>query len=173
MSSMLSQYLTPERVRLRLGSNTKNDLIRELLNILDEAALLNDPAEVERVVFERELELSTGLTDGIALPHGKTDTVEHLLIAMGLKPEGMDFESLDGQPARIFIFLISPASDTGPHVQCMAEIAKLLSQAELRQRILEAETPEEVVECLTSPAATQTLNGGPAGTPADREPPSG
>ena len=150
MSSVfLRQVLRPELIRMHLEANTKVDAIHELIGVLDAAGLLCDRDEAERVVSEREKVMSTGMELGIAIPHGKTDTVDGLLAAVALKPEGMDFACVDGQLARIVIITLSPASRSGPHIRFMAEISKLLRSEQLRRKILEASSPEEVMMLLT------------------------
>jgi len=148
--SLLREALRPECVRTHLGALDKESCIRELVGILRVAGLLRDPAEAERVVLARERLMSTGLEHGIAIPHGKTDTVDRLLVALGLKPEGIDFGCVDGQPARILILTLSPASRSGPHIRFMAEVSGLLRSASLRAAVLAAPTPSEVVRLLTA-----------------------
>lgn len=147
--SILRQALKPDMVKLRLESVSKAEAIRELVGILDDAGALSDPEEALRVVEERERIMSTGLEGGIAIPHGKTDTVDHLVVALALKPEGMAFDCQDGEPARILIITLSPASRTGPHLRFMADITRLLRDHELKEKILDAPDAETVVSLLT------------------------
>jgi PTS system nitrogen regulatory IIA component len=147
--SFLQSTLQPSLVRMRLAATEKTAAIRELLDILDGARLLPNRAEAERVVLARERMMSTGMENGLAIPHGKTDTVDRLLVALALKPEGMDFGCIDGQPARILICTLSPASRTGPHLRFMAEISRLLQDPGARDRLLSARTPHDVLAALT------------------------
>jgi len=149
-SAFLRHALRPELVRMDLGADTKVSAIRELVGILDEAGLLHNRAEAERVVLEREEVMSTGMEYGIAIPHGKTDTVDELLVALALKPDGIDFDCADGRPATILLVTLSPASRTGPHIRLMAEVSRLLSDPTLRDRVLAASSPESVVALLTT-----------------------
>ncbi len=149
-SRILKDVLQPQLVRVNMQASTKNEAILELLDILESGGLLKDRAEAERVVFEREKSMSTGLEHGIAIPHGKTDTVSSLIVALATKPEGIDFECADGLPARILIMTLSPASVSGPHIRFMAEVSQLLRHADLRDRILSASTAEDVVHYLTN-----------------------
>jgi PTS system nitrogen regulatory IIA component len=87
---------------------------------------------------------------GVAIPHGKTSTVDDLAVAFALKKEGIDFSSLDGQPSRIFIMTISSSNRTGPHIQYLSEISKLLNSPLTRQRLLNAVSVEEITDILTS-----------------------
>ncbi len=153
MASIIESALRPELVKLHLENTEKKAIIRELVQILADAKVIGDQAAVEKALLERERQLSTGLHDGIAIPHGKTDAVDKLHVAIGLKPEGVDFDCVDGQPARIFIITVSPASQTGPHIRFMADISRLLRQADVRSRLLSAQTQEEVVALLITEAS--------------------
>jgi PTS system nitrogen regulatory IIA component len=147
-ASFLWQILKPNLIRMSLKSRTKPEIIHELVGILDAAKLLKDRADAESVVLAREAMMSTGMENGVAIPHGKTDTVDGLLVAMALCPEGVDFDCLDRKPAQILIITLSPASRTGPHIRFMAEISRILRNADLREQVLKAMTPEEVVDIL-------------------------
>ncbi|MEA3421261.1 MAG: PTS sugar transporter subunit IIA, partial [Acidobacteriota bacterium] len=100
-------------------------------------------------VLTREEKMSTGMENGIAIPHGKTDSVDHLIIAVALKKEGVDFDSMDGQASKIFIVTVSPQSRSGPHIQFLAEVSKLLKEPEAREMLLAARTVEEVIRVFS------------------------
>jgi mannitol/fructose-specific phosphotransferase system IIA component (Ntr-type) len=148
MSGILLKALKPEAIRLRLEATTKEAAIRELVGILDSVEPLQDRAEAERVIFAREQTMSTGMQDGLAIPHAKTDVVEHLVVALGLKPEGLDFDCADGQPARILFVTLSPTNKAGPHIQLLAEVTGVLRHQAAREAVLQAKTPEEVIAAL-------------------------
>lgn len=145
----LNDALRRERIKPRLASNDKDGIIREMIQILVDAGAIDDREAAETVVFEREETMSTGMENGIAIPHGKTDTVDSLVVALGLKPEGVEFECVDGQPATIIVLILSPASRTGPHIRFMAGISKLLHDESVRNRLLACETAEEILRVLT------------------------
>jgi PTS system nitrogen regulatory IIA component len=147
-ASFLWQILKPDLIRMSLKSRTKPEIIRELVGILDAAGLLKDRTEAENVVLAREGMMSTGMENGVAIPHGKTDTVDGLLVAMALCPEGVEFDCIDRKPAHILIITLSPASRTGPHIRFMAEISRILRDADLREQVLKAMTPEAVVDIM-------------------------
>ena len=121
----LKKALNKQAVCLHLKSETKDDVIEELIEILDGSGVLKDKKAALQAVRDRERKLSTGMQNGIAIPHGKTDTVGSLVAAVGLRPEGIDFAAIDDQPCTIFILTVSPANRTGPHVQFLAEISRL------------------------------------------------
>ena len=90
--------------------------------------------------------MSTGMSNGIAIPHAKTDLVKEMVALIALKKEGVDFAAMDGQPCNIFVLTISPASTAGPHIQFLAEISRLLSQPALREKIVASTTKQEVLD---------------------------
>ena len=149
-SSFFQSVLKPELIRMHLAATTKDDAIRELLDILDKAGLLQNRAEAERVVFERERCMSTGMEFGIAIPHGKTDSVERLVAAMAIKPEGLAFDAVDKQPSRLFVITLSPVNQTGPHLRFMAETSKILRSPKIRAALMAAKKPEDAVRILSS-----------------------
>lgn len=134
---------------MSLAAETKVDAIRELVGILASAGLVSDASEAERVVMQREAVMSTGMEQGVAIPHGKTDTVDRLVAAVAIKPGGIDFDCADGEPARILIITLSPASRPGPHLRFMAEASRLLHDARVRERVLTAQSRNELVTVLT------------------------
>ena len=145
----LKKVLSPDLVFTDLEAEDKDGLITEMVDRLVARGLLNDRESALEAVREREAKMSTGMQNGIAIPHGKTGTVEQLVAAVGVKPEGIDFDSLDGRPARIIIMTLSPADRTGPHIQFIAEVGRLLSRAEVREAILSARSRGEILRALT------------------------
>lgn len=149
----LRNVMEPECIALDLKGETKQQIIEELVDLLLAAGKLHDSKdrdEALRVVLEREHKMSTGMQNGIAIPHGKTDRVDTLVAAIGLKKGGVNFESLDGKPSRIFVMTLSPNTRTGPHIQFLAEISRALSDPKIREEVLEADTPEKVLDVLSS-----------------------
>ena len=137
---------------MRLRAVTKPDAIRELLDVLERAGVLGDRAAAEQVVFEREAILSTGMESGVAIPHGKTATVNRVWVAVGLAPAGIPFNSVDGSPARILALVVSPVDDLGAHLIVMAGFSRVLRQAKVRDAVLAAGGPEEMIQALTREA---------------------
>jgi len=140
----LKKALSKETITLALAAGTKEEVIEELLDLLVAAGKIRDRKAALKAVQEREKKMSTGMQNGIAIPHGKTDTVDGLVAALGISRQGIDFEALDGQLSSIFILTLSPVNRTGPHIQFLAEISRLLNSPECRQKILAATTQDEV-----------------------------
>jgi len=146
----LKNVLTKETVALGLSGTDKSAIIGELLDTLMKTGKVADRERALSSILERERKMSTGMQNGIAIPHGKTDRVDNLVAAVALKKSGVDFGSLDGQPSRIFVMTLSPDTRTGPHIQFLAEISRQLNDPAVRDRILQAERPEDVLDILSS-----------------------
>ena len=145
----LKTVLTPETVNLHLKGTSKEEIIDELLDMLVQAGKVKDKAVARACVLDRERKMSTGMKHGIAIPHGKTDTVSDLVACIGISDNPVDFDSLDQEPCRIFIMTLSPVNKTGPHLQFLAEVSLLFKSPEKRQLILETQDKAEVIKILT------------------------
>src|SRR6476659_4682690 len=128
----LSELLTPSAVTLRLKSTTKRETIAELVGLLEAAHGLDTQGEILDRVIRREAMMSTGIGNGVAIPHGKARAVDRMLAACALAPSGIEFESVDGEPARLFILLVSPENIGAIHVRVLANISRLLKEASVR-----------------------------------------
>lgn len=140
--------LTVETISLDLRGNNKEEVLAEMVDLLAASGHIRDKEAVLKAVTDRERRMSTGMQNGIAIPHGKTDSVDCLVAALGIKREGIDFGALDGQPSTIFVMTVSPDSRTGPHIQFLAEVSRPLNDASVRAKILSASTREEVLKLL-------------------------
>ena len=145
----LKTVLTAETINLNLKGSSKNEIINELLDILVAAKKIPDREAALNAVFDREQKMSTGMKHGIAIPHGKSNTIEDLVACVGISEKPVDFDSLDHEPCRIFIMTLSPIEKTGPHLQFLAEISLLFKSAEKRQEILKAVSPEAIIKILS------------------------
>lgn len=134
---------------LELKNNTKEGIIEEMIDLMVDAGKIKDRAAALNAVLEREKRMSTGMQYGVAIPHGKTNTVDGLVTAFALKKQGVDFASVDGQMSKIFVMTVSPINKTGPHIQYLSEISKLLQSPVIRKRLLEASTVEEIKGILS------------------------
>ena len=141
----LKKILTPDSVKIGLSGTTKNEIIEELVQLIvaQDSRLERDVAL--KAVLEREEQMSTGMKNGIAIPHGKTDAVGELHAVIGVSATPIDFDCMDKQPAQIFVMTLSPASHTGPHLQFLAEVSGLLTRDDLRQAILNAKNEQELL----------------------------
>ncbi len=144
----LKRALTKETILLELKNSSKEGVIEELVDLLMTTGRIRDRKAALKSVLDREKKMSTGMQNGIAIPHGKTDAVDGLIAGLALKKEGIDFGALDGQPSRIFVITLSPDTRTGPHIQFLAEISRSLNDPQTRERVLTATTTDQVVEIL-------------------------
>jgi PTS system nitrogen regulatory IIA component len=146
----LSTILSTKTVKIGLKSLDKQGIIDELIGILHEAGSITDIQAARAAIMERESRLSTGMKFGIAIPHGKTPTVDRLVACVGVSGMPIPFDSLDGEPARIFIMTLSPPEKTGPHLQFLAEVSQLFKDEARRARVVEAGSSEELLKLITS-----------------------
>ena len=145
----LTQILQPTCVKVPLQGKDKNSVISELVDLLDANGLLLDKNAVAQAVFMREQTRSTGIGSGVAIPHGKCKAVRELVMAIGITQESIDFASVDGKPVTIVILLISPTDQTGPHIQALARISRLMLDEQFRQALENANSPEEAYRLLS------------------------
>ncbi|MCL1948062.1 MAG: fructose PTS transporter subunit IIA [Chitinivibrionia bacterium] len=142
------KYLAADSVIVPLKNTGKQEVIRELVEILKKTEKISDSQEVFDVVLEREKSMSTGLGDGVAFPHARTDTVENITAAIGVTHAGIDFEAIDKKPVYIVVLILSPQKDSTPHLQFLSEMSKVLSKANVREKIINTQTPEELYRIL-------------------------
>ena len=146
---MLKETLTIDLVTTELAGRDKNEIIRSLVDLICKSGKVKDPEVALRDVLNHEAGMSTGMENGIAIPHAKSDAVDELVACVGVSKRKIDFENLDRKPSQIFIMTLSPKHGTGPHVQFLAEISRLLKDAATRKLMLKAKSDEELLQILT------------------------
>ncbi len=144
----LADLIRPEVVKVPLAGKTKNEVIRELVQVLLDAGRINELESVYDALLTREALGSTGLEKGVAVPHAKTRAVRQLTAAIGIAPQGVDFQSADGEPSKLFFLLLAPPDQSGPHIQALAEIARLANSSTFLRLLASAGSGREVVELL-------------------------
>lgn len=147
---LLTQILKSSCVKVPLEGKDKDSVITELVTLLDSNGLLLDKQVVLDAVFTRERTRSTGIGSGIAIPHGKCNAVKELAMAFGVTGEPIDFASVDGGSVSIIILLVSPADKTGPHIQALARISRLMLDEQFRHSLEKATSSEQLYELLRS-----------------------
>lgn len=145
----LKKIISLDSVWVDLKASTKPAIIEEMVDRLISAGKIDDRPATLEAIFEREAKMSTGMQNGVAIPHGKTDSAETLVVAVGLNKAGVDFDSMDGEPSTIFIMTISSTQRRGPHIQFLAEISRLISQSSFREKLLACKTHNEMYTLLT------------------------
>ena len=141
----LLDILSEKSVIVGLQGETKEEIIEELVDSLEKGVTISDREKVLQSVLDREKIMSTGIGDGIAIPHGKSDAVITLSAALGTQKRGANFEALDGEPAYVFFLLVSPANISGPHIKALARISRLLKNEDFKKRLTAASSPEELI----------------------------
>jgi len=146
----LIDYLPKMNIILYLKGKTKLEIIEELLSQMDKLGLITDYHAALHDILAREANHSTGLENGIAIPHAKTEATEKLCMVFGLKKEGVDFKTLDDKPAYLFFLVLSPLNTSGPHIQALALITRNLKNFEMREKIKNCSSAAEIVQIFES-----------------------
>jgi fructose-specific phosphotransferase system IIA component len=144
----LTDYIKPEHIKLNLEGTSKREIVEELVEHMAEHCTNCDADEILDAVLRRENDGSTGLEKGVAIPHAKCDAVDKLRIVVGVSKKGVDFEAQDGKPSHLFFMMIAPTTESGPHVQAIAKIVKMIKVDGFRERLMKAERPEQVIEAM-------------------------
>jgi len=136
----LSDLLNEEAISLSLQARDKESSIKELVQLLESAHHVDTKGEILSKVLQRESMMSTGVGNGVAIPHGKTRLLDQLVAACGISRAGIDFDSMDGEPATLFILLVSPENLRGPHVKALANVSRLLKEESVRDSLRQSES---------------------------------
>ena len=145
----LVDLIRPEVVKVPLVSTTKTEVIRELVELLRDAGKISDVEAVYDALMKRESMGSTGLEQGIAVPHAKTAAVGALTVALGISPRGIDFQAIDGNPSKLFFLLLAPPDQSGPHIEALADIARITKSQAFCRTVIQSTSPQEVVELFS------------------------
>lgn len=138
------EFLNEKAVTANLKSTNKDGIIRELVDLLAKAEGLRNKEELVKVLLNREALGSTGIGQGVGIPHGKTNTVKRLVAAFGICHQGINFDALDGEAVYIFFLLVAPEDSAGPHLKGLARISRLLKDKFFRES-LKALTDEKSI----------------------------
>lgn len=135
-----------ERVKFNLSATTKDEVISELIDILVEDGKVIDKNKFKEAVFKREEEFSTGIGMGIAIPHGKSSAVKEASIVFGLSNKGIDYDSMDGEPAHLFFLIAVPEESSDLHLRALSEISRKLMHTEIRKQLFEVNSFDEFIK---------------------------
>ena len=147
---MINNMLSENCINLDLKGTNKGQIIDELVEMLNAAGKLNDKEEYKKEILKRESQSSTGLEEGIAIPHAKTSAVKVPSIAFGLSKAGVDYDSLDGEPSKLFFMIAAPANASDTHIEVLSKLTTTLLDDNIRERLLNATSPKEVIEILST-----------------------
>ena len=150
----IMDILVKDGVVLDLGSSTKDEVLREMAQALSDAEPSLGGDRLLEVLVEREKLQSTGIGDGVAIPHGKMAGLDRLVASFARSVKGVDFESIDGQPTHLFFLLVVPEHSGGQHLKALARISRFFRDAEFRRRLLDATALEDVFRTIEEEDAT-------------------
>jgi len=138
-------------------AKTKAEALNELVNTLIKGGINLDSADVVDVLQQREKLGSTGIGDGLAIPHGKISTLDEIVVAFGRSENGVDFDSLDGKPVHIFFLLLAPENSVGRHLKVLARISKMIKIANFRQKLIRTELKSDLYKLIIEQNGTCPL----------------
>ena len=144
----LTEVLKPQNIKVPLAAKTKSEAIKELVDLLAANKEVSDPAKVLEAVLDRETTRTTGIGNGLAIPHGKCNGPDHLVMAIGRCETPIDFQSIDGRPVNLIWLLSSPPDKTGPHIHALARISRLMTIDRFRQALIAAKDAQEVYDAI-------------------------
>ncbi len=154
-------FLSPDAIIPALSGATKGEVLAEMSGFLarrqaaEGGRMAIDPQTLCRVLEERELLASTAIGDGIAIPHGKLDSIESLVGALGRSVPGLTFDSIDGKPTHLVFLLVAPSNSAGIHLKALARLSRLFRDASFRQRLLDAPDGATMYQTIAEEDAKQ------------------
>ncbi len=135
-------------VKVGLESLDKEECFEEMIDLLVRADRILDRAGALEAIRQREAQGTTGIGQGVAIPHGKHPAISSLTAALGTSADGLEFDAVDGDPVHVVFLLLAPVNDPGPHVRALAEIARLVQTPGFYRKLIEAETAAEALDIL-------------------------
>lgn len=144
----IMSFLDPKCVILPVKGKDKKSIIRELIDILERHHRVKNKEEAFKSVMEREKLGSTGVGLGVAIPHGRTSAVDKLVGALGISPEGVDFESLDGEPVHFIFLILSPLDATGDYLRAISRVARFFKDKFFRETLKNVSSVEEAIKII-------------------------
>ncbi|RSD26207.1 PTS fructose transporter subunit IIABC [Mesobacillus subterraneus] len=146
----ITELLTKKTIQLSLKADSKLNAVEELVEVLDQAGKITDANIFKQAILKREEQSTTGVGDGIAIPHAKTSVVKEAAIVFGRSRTGIDYNSLDGQPAHLFFMIAAPEGANNTHLEALARLSTILMKADAREKLMDAETADDVIEIINS-----------------------
>ena len=144
----LSEIIKKEHIISELQAKDKKSVLDELAEAISQSDPYIDKSVLVRVLLEREQLGSTGIGDGVAIPHGKLPGVRRPVVSFGRSVKGLDFDSMDGQPAYLFFLLLAPENSSGVHLQVLTRIARILKSSAFRKDLMSAVTKEDLYRII-------------------------
>lgn len=150
----ICDILEEKLVDPNLSGNTKEEIINNMIELISQSPKILEKEKVRNAIFEREKIMSTGVGNGFAIPHGKTDAVADVVAAFAITNQPIDYQSLDDKPVRLVFLLVGKDSMVGPHIKLLSRISRLMNKEEFRNRLLEMKTSHEIIEAFRQEEAS-------------------
>ena len=144
----IGDILSGDLIIPALTSKSKKEVLKELVSVIVKQNKLINKEELIEVLLEREKLGSTGIGDGIAIPHGKLKNIDTLLASFGKSIDGVDFDSMDGKPTHLFFLLVAPENSAGIHLKALARISRLLKDSSFKQDLMEAKLKDDLFKTI-------------------------
>ena len=144
----ISELLAEDVIRVGLESEEKEEGIEEMIDVLVRAGRITDRGAALDVILEREGKQSTGIGEGVAIPHGKSETITELTAALGISKRGIEFDSLDGEPVQIIFLLLAEKNNPGPHIEALAQVARLFQIPGSIEDLIDAGSAGEIMDII-------------------------
>jgi PTS system, fructose subfamily, IIA component len=154
----LDQIFKREFINANLSAKTKTEALAELVNTMIKGGFKLNSSSIIEILQQRENLGSTGIGDGVAIPHGKIPELDNLIVAFGRSTEGIDYDSLDGKPVHLFFLLLAPENSAGQHLKVLAKISKMLRIVNFRKMLLKAKTQSDLYKIIINQENTCILS---------------
>ena len=151
----ITDILNEQVIRTNLPGSTKEEIINAMIDLAASQEKVLDKEKLRTAIFDREKIMSTGVGSGFAIPHGKTDSVSDIVAAFAVTAKPINYQSLDEQPVRIVFLLVGRDNMVGPHIKLLSRISRLMNKEEFRNKLLEATSPEEILEIFRKEESSQ------------------
>lgn len=148
MDLRISDFLKPEAIMMEISANNKLEAIRALVDFMAERKIADNREELYRALAKRENLESTGIGDGIAIPHARTDAVKDLILVFARAPGGIDFSAIDGKPSQIIFLIASPENKKSEYIIMLAKLSRMLRKAAVREKLRNAGDPREIIAVI-------------------------
>jgi len=151
----ITDYLSTQFVDASVKGKTKNEVIEEMLKLISSSDQILDFENVRRAVFEREQIMSTGVGNGFAIPHGKSDAVTDIIAGFGITQNEIDYDALDEKPVRLIFILIGKENMVGSHIKLLSRVSRLMNNKSFREKLLTMTSPDEIINAFREEEAMQ------------------
>ena len=146
----LSKFCGEDLISFELGAQTKEEIIKELVDLASSSKLVKDSGQLLKDILEREKLVTTGVGYGVAFPHAKSKAIRGIIIAFGRSKKGVDFDSMDKKPVYLFFLIAAPEDAIGAHLNVMARLSFLMKSEKNRETLMKIRSPKELLEVLDS-----------------------